>query len=164
MSDAGCSLPKFDTWSSSFIVPQRLSFDIRNTLLSYLGSLVSSQSYHTGRHKWLTLMYALQSCASHSLPHRASSTLDCLLPSAYVFVLDDSKPPPSLASYWFLSGFVLQTTSTSATSLATRDLHIWDDTFSTSTTGFLSWQYQDNPLHLPRNDHIGLSPYPHDPD
>ena len=30
ISDAGCSLTKFDTWSSSFIVPQRLSFDIRN--------------------------------------------------------------------------------------------------------------------------------------
>ena len=91
-------MTKFDTWSSSFIVPQRLSFDIRNTPLSYLGSLVSSQSY-TGRHKWLTLMYALQSCASHSLPHRASSTLDYLLPSAYVFVLDGSTH--------HLSGFLL---------------------------------------------------------
>ena len=99
ISDAGCSLTKFDTWSSSFIVPQRLSFDIRSPLLSYLGSLVSGQSY-TGCHDWLTLMCALQSCASHSLPHRASSTLDCLLPSAYVFVLDDSTPLS-------LSGFLL---------------------------------------------------------
>ena len=71
-------------------------------------------------------------------------------------------------SLWLLTGslpgFVLQTTSTSATSLATRDLHIWDGTFSTLTTGFLSWQYQDNPLHLPRTDHIGLSTYPRDLD
>ena len=99
MTDAGCSLTKCDTWSSSFIVPQRLSFDIRNPLFSYLGSLVSSQPYPTEHHEWLTLMYALQSCASHSLLHRASSILDCLLPSAYVFVLDGGTH--------HLSGFLL---------------------------------------------------------
>lgn len=59
-----------------------------------------------------------------------------------------------------LSGCVLQTTRPSTTSRATRDSYIWEIIFSTSTTSFLLWRYQDDPLHLPRNDHIGSSTYP----
>lgn len=43
-------------------------------------------------------------------------------------------------------------------------MHIWDNTFNISTTSFLSWRYQDNPLRLPKNDHLGLSTYPDDLD
>ena len=133
-------------------------------LLSYLGSLVSSQSYHTGRHKWLTLMYASQSCASHSLPHRASSTLGCLLPSAYVFVLDDSTP--------HLSGFLLVI----SLALSCRRLQLLRllRLRATDTSGitplaprplaFFPGDIKATPLHLPRTDHIGLSTYPHDLD
>ena len=90
----------------------------------------------------------------------------CLLPSAYVFVLDDSTPPS--LSLWLLTGFSLALSCRRLQPLRLLRLRA---TYTSGITpsaprplAFFPGDIKATSLHLPRTDHIGLSTYPHDLD